>query len=192
MKKRLFAAINLDSKTLDRLAAVSAEAQDKLAGKPGIRFVSDEHWHITLSFLGYQDDAALPGITSALEIASQSGDPFEIAFDRIMYGPPRAPRVRMIWAMTDEASSRRIAKIKNIFEDELDRRGTAFDREHRPFAGHITLARFNGDFDRSALPAIEAQLSLRFEPKTIELMESELSRSGAEYAVLQQFSLSKD
>lgn len=88
---------------------------------------------------------------------------------------------RMIWAVTDEGTSEALSEIKMALEDALADRGVRFEREARKYLGHLTLARFE---QLKNLPDIEAPLALPFIPETIDLMESRLKRSRAEYALL--------
>ena len=55
----------------------------------------------------------------------------------------------------------------------------------------MTLARFQGIPSKSLLK-IEKDLSLEFEAESLDLMESTLKRSGAEYAVLLKVAFKSD
>jgi 2'-5' RNA ligase len=65
---------------------------------------------------------------------------------------------------------------------------------NRPYAPHITLGRIRQwEFRQIELeerPQVEEEISLSFEINSIEVMESELKRGGAEYTVLESIPLS--
>lgn len=93
----------------------------------------------------------------------------------------------MIWLRTDQATSALLGKMRDILENELAVRGVPFQSEMRAFSGHITLAKFTGETTRVLLPPIERPLQFNFPAASIDLMESELKRSSAEYTMLQSF-----
>ena len=224
-KRRLFIAIPLAASTARSVKKISADLEKKFKdffSRDGsalrgvgwqIRFAPPENWHLTVTFLGEQDDVLLPIVVDAVKIASRDFKSPEIVFEKISYGPPalklqrasplspqrsgetgprklsseKSGRARMIWLCADRASSERIAKIKEVVDAALASRGVPFQREMRLFSGHITLARFMGETELASLPQIERPLQLSFSATSLDLMESELKRSGAEYGLLQSF-----
>ncbi|MDO8584761.1 MAG: RNA 2',3'-cyclic phosphodiesterase [bacterium] len=177
-KKRIFIAINLAPGVRDELGKHIADLVAELP--ESVRFVPPEFLHFTLTFLGDQTDETIGDIVSVMRDLVPQFTPPEIAITGVTYGPPgKAPR--MIWAMTDEASSEAIGEIKTAIEDALSDRGVRFEREARKYLGHLTLARFER---AENLPNIEMPISIRFIPESVDLMESGLKRSGAEYGLL--------
>lgn len=192
MRRRVFVAINPDERTIVRIGKVVGECRKKLS--PGIekqiRFLPPENWHITLSFLGYQEEAGIEEIKAALGEAAKNFAPLEVELRKLIWGPPgKTPR--MIWLLSDSATSRKVGEIKNHIEDILEARNIPFDRETRPFNAHVTLARFDLKLPQPR-PEIEKNIDLRFEAKSLDLMESKLKRGGAEYTILQRFFLEKE
>ena len=61
--------------------------------------------------------------------------------------------------------------------------------ETRPYIPHITLGRIKQwefrQIEPEERPKIEEEISLSFEVNSIEVMESDLKRGGAEYTVLE-------
>ena len=102
----------------------------------------------------------------------------------IGYGPKDSSK-RMIWLNGNADTSKNLAEIKEKLDDGLVKEGIRFKKEHRKFQTHITLARFKS-VAHNQLPPIEADFSLRFPAKSLDLMESRLSRSGADYEILQK------
>ena len=180
MTHRLFVAINLSNQVKKEIVKLREELE--IAFDPEmlrqVRFTPPENWHLTVSFLGHEDDAELPNIVRAMEAAAKHFHPQELSFDRILYGPPRRGTKRMIWISASEAASQSVSLIKEFFEDRLAEANVPFSRETRHFSGHITLARFNGEIPNGALPGIERPLHLRSPVESLDLMESTLHPGG--------------
>lgn len=185
MKRRLFIAINLPVEIKQKLGAEVGELKE-LFIKAGldIRFLSAENWHLTLTFLGYQDDADINLIINALQAVAPKFDMPVIEFEKIIYGPPDKPP-RMIWLTGTKETSKSLAAIKDELEKELIDQGVRFQRESRLFNAHLTLARF--ELSKKSLPDIEKSFSHEFGAKSLDLMESHLKRTGAEYEILSSF-----
>ena len=66
----------------------------------------------------------------------------------------------------------------------------------RRYVPHITLGRINKlkwrRYSPEERPQINEEINLSFEAESIEMMESKLKRTGAEYHVLKSFSLFRD
>lgn len=182
--RRVFLAINLPPSIKGIL---EREVQDLKPRMPsGVRFLKPENWHITLSFLGYQGDDDISKAVQATSSVVRDFAAPEGALEKIIYGPKgRAPR--MIWITTDETTSSRLTAIKQMIENKLEKEGVRFRQEGRKFNGHVTLARFDKGVGMSELPPLNRKLGLNFIATSLELMESELKRGGAEYTALGRF-----
>lgn len=187
MRKRLFVAINLPQEIKDRIKEVVREIQPlfdssaRLTTSGEIRFLKPENWHITITFLGYQPDDTIPAIIESMKqtipILSRV-----IVFDRVIFGPPgRKPK--MIWLTGTKETSQNLSKIKLRLEDLLTKNRVSFDKENRLFNTHLTLARFDAG---SASPEIKLPVieNISFAVESLDLMESHLKRTGAEYETL--------
>ncbi len=192
--KRLFIAINLpphlkeiiaksvNNKLISiRCGGLPDEAKD-------FRWLSPENWHLTLVFLGYQPDEKIPNILESVKTTTQSlissKRPILVEFEKIIWAPPDKP-ARMIWLCGTKETSESLGEIKNYLEDSLVKNGVRFRIENRPYNAHLTLARFNfikSDLRKEVgLPNIE---NLSFTAQSLDLMESQLKRTGAEYEIL--------
>lgn len=183
------------ARSVRRIATELEEEFKNFADAP-IRFVPSGKWHITVSFLGSMDDAKIHDIADAVKVAARAFEPPEIDFEKIKYMPELMPRtmnpsngntVQMIWLAVDHATSKRIAKIKDVLENELAARGVPFQRSMKAFSGHCTLAKFTKETERASLPQIERPAHISFSAPSLDLMESALTRSGAAYDVIQSF-----
>lgn len=179
---RLFIAINLPFHIKDLLE----EEVNKIKNnhhQADIRFTSPEQWHLTLIFFGYQEEKFLKNIEEAMQNASsQIMKPIKIYFEKITYGPP-GPRARMIWLTTTTETSAALDKVKKTIENELLKAGVKWDKENRPFHGHLTLARFEMMALKN-LAALDENFNYGFEADKIDLMKSTLRREGALYEKL--------
>ena len=116
MKRRLFIAINLPTE-IKRGIEKEAERLKPILD-PSVRFSHPENWHLTLSFLGYQDDQDINLIVNSMQTATPKFSPPTIKFKKILYGPPdKSPR--MVWILGAPEPSTILGKIKNEREDPL-------------------------------------------------------------------------
>jgi 2'-5' RNA ligase len=192
MKRRLFIAVNLDSQARAAVSKTEQDIEDAFGWERGdwIRFMPEENWHITVSFLGTQDDAALTAIMNAMRGTAGRFSAVGISFVEVIYAPQKGDP-RMIWLGTSEETDHALGGIKMSLENDLGAAGIRFERELRAFSGHITLARFSHHAQPGDLPKIERKLAISCAGTSLDLMESELGRGGAQYAVLQKFPFSE-
>jgi 2'-5' RNA ligase len=199
MKRRIFIAINFEADVIKAVGRALEEAKSKIVPDllADMRFIPERNWHLTISFLGEQDEDGIAGTLHSLKNAVAGLDVCDIVFDNLSYGPP-GKQPRMIWFSANKKSSRTLGIMKERIEDELEENGVRFAREHRqfdsahcrPFGGHITLARFDfGHEQAERLPILNQKVNISATVASLDLMESELRRRGAEYSVLQKFLL---
>ena len=189
--KRLFIAINLTEDIKKEIRRIIEEVDSKMhfSKQPTFRWLPEENWHLTLTFLGGQPDKSIGSILESIKSAVLCIEPPLIEFGDVLFapqkifgGPDRPPR--MIWLTTTKQTSEILGKIKNKLEDLLDKNGVKFRKENRKFQGHLTLARFEPLFRK------ETKLlrvgDLIFTSQSLDLMESKLFRIGAEYIILEK------
>lgn len=181
MKRRIFIAINLSENVKDKFQ----EYQRKWADLP-VRWTKRNSLHLTLVFIGYVSDEEMAQICKITREAARKHEPFNIEFERIILGPPGKP-ARMIWV--EGKFSEELAKFKNDLENALMNSGNSGfrDVETRGFRPHITLARIR-QFEWRELPekpVIDEKISIIVPIDSVDVMESELKRDGAEYTVLE-------
>ena len=194
MRRRLFFAINFDPRTIAALRRLADETQDQL-GRESVekfRFIAEETWHLTVLFLGEQDDGELTAIMRAAKETARHFAPPEIILEHVAYAP-RKEAPRMIWVATDGASSRATGELRNFLEDKLVEEKVPFPATV-VLLGHVTLARLSdaAKSESGILPDIGRGVRTAYVPTSFDLMESELSRHGATYTVLQKFPFSKE
>lgn len=185
--KRLFIAINLPISAKARIR----EAVEKLEKIfPNERFVSYENWHLTVSFLGYQPDEVIIPILEAMKETSADFPAPEIKLEKIILAPPDKKEKRMIWLSGSAETSKSLGEIKDKLEEKLIENKVSFRLENRQFNSHLTLSRFQEPFRDSGNIALPDFRPVVFIPESLDLMESHLKRSGAEYELLSKFDFS--
>ena len=188
MNRRLFTAINLPESIKEQLASYQAEWPELPS-----RWTKQENIHITLVFLGSTREEEIKGICETMNKVSKENGEFFINLTKICYGPPKKIPPRMVWALGEK--SEELGKLQNQLENSLLNYSAQeiSKKKSRPYAPHITLARIRQwDFKRmepEERPHIDKDISIGFKVKSMELMESQLKRTGAEYTVLQSFPL---
>ena len=188
--KRLFLAINIP-KDIKLKIAQKRDLLESLI--PGLRFVGEENWHLTIVFLGEQaDEAFLPIVKSMRDLVPKFVCP-EINLCDISYGPLKGTP-RMIWLNGNENTSKTLSDFKIKLEDELIKNGVRFKLENREFLAHLTLAKFSEPMRNklSELGKEYTDLNWFFEAESLDLMESRQSGKGTEYEVLQRIEFGLD
>jgi len=184
--RRIFVAINLPDDVKEKLLEYKNAWQEIPA-----RWAKKENLHLTLTFLGNVSEQELPEIIRLLQTVGTRHSPFEVQITRLQYGPDER-RPRMIWAMGEKSSE--FLELQKDVERTLAAENL-YTPEARSFSPHLTLARFQTtqfrQMDPEERPEIAEKISLSFQVKSLELMESKLKRSGAEYTILQSFMLKK-
>ncbi len=188
---RAFIALEMNEQQQRHLSQVMQRAARAL---PSIRWTNPASIHLTLAFLGELDDEQLQQASSAAEEAAQSSSPFSYRLSRLgIFGSERQPRV--IWMGIDEPSGV-LLRLHAALRLALQHRGFAV--EDRPFAPHFTLARVKAPLSleeqqrlHTLLAGPQNELVPRdsYQVQHIDLIKSDLSRSGAKYASLRSYRL---
>jgi len=175
--KRLFVAFELPKTTLNSFNV----AMESLVKKIPLdaRLVKSENLHITISFLGDQEEETIPGILDAMK-GTAIPESLYAQTHAIDYGPPTFEK-RMVWLLLTKETSKELEFVKLSLEANLYRNGIQWARENGShFAGHITLARFNQK-SRDRLETIYTPFDASFHPTELALFESELTPAGPNY-----------
>ena len=187
MKKRIFIAANLPEKIKKKLILW----QGKYDFLP-VRWTKENSLRLTLVFIGYADDDQVVAAARAMRKTAQNGAPFNIKFKKIIYGPPEksAKIPRMIWLSGEP--NQQLADLKHNLEDSLLSVNSGFNKpETKKFIPHITLARTKMERwrDLENPPLIDEIFEAEAPVESIELVQSNLARDGAQYAVLESAEL---
>lgn len=200
--RRIFIAINLPEEIKDELEIAQNEmagdfvlpdAANAAEGRPVVRWVPKQNLHITLVFVGDVDESRILELNKVVGEAVKDFQPFLLKLNRICYGPTNQKPPRLIWL--ELAKNKELLEIAACLKQALIRANILKQADKRPFSGHITLGRIrHWEFKRiepEERPEIDRGVSLEFEVKSVDIMESKLKRIGAEYLVLQSIGLEK-
>ncbi|HLX57030.1 MAG TPA: RNA 2',3'-cyclic phosphodiesterase [Ktedonobacteraceae bacterium] len=195
---RTFIALEMHASMQRALARIIDRAAQEL---PALHWVDPAGIHLTLAFLGELDDDQLALAKEATRAAAQDFPSFEYHLTSLgIFGSPIQPRV--IWMGIEDQPSGQLhgsplQQLRRTLNRELERRN--FEVEKRPFSPHLTLARIKQSLSPIEQQALQrllhtnqaAAASPLYRVNHLNVMRSELSRSGAKYSVLQAYDLYK-
>ena len=178
---RLFIALNLNATQRKRVHRAAAPLRER---DLPVRWLDPERLHLTLKFLGDVPRAKVDRVQRVVERVAADTPPFEMELGG--FGAfPTIRRPRVLWLGVEASPVLRC--LKQDLEWGLSDHG--FPSETRGFHPHITLGRAREDGGAGAFRGLDEQVaemdfrdSVRV--RSVDLMRSRLSRSGAEYSVL--------
>ena len=188
---RAFVALTLDEQTR---AAVAAEIDRLRPVSRAVAWVPSSNLHLTLKFLGEQDDGGLAEAVLALEEAAAGSAPFALTLHGVG-AFPGMERPRILWVGV-AGGALTVRALQSKVEAALERR--RFTPDRRPWHPHLTIGRV---FDprrwrRDAGPALREAITRAatkgfgtLDVSRVVLMQSDLLASGARYTELRSVSL---
>jgi len=187
MPRRIFIAIKLPEKIKSQFI----NYQRKWPDLP-IKWTKKDNLHITLVFIGYVKDEEIPEICQIVEEIAGKNSIFTISLNKIVYAPPKKMPPRMVWVSGEK--SEELTKLQRSLENSLLASPLKKNiKQERLYSPHVTLGRIKRwDFKQLEIeerPSINENVSFNFEVSSIEIMESQLKRTGAEYTVLESVPL---
>ena len=182
---RAFFAIDLPEGVRKEVAELSERLRRELPR--GVRFPSEESWHLTLKFMGDLPRALLPKLLARASARLQLEAPFEVGLAGLG-AFPNARAARVIWIGVGEGGAR-LAKLARKLDAAA--RGVGAPRERRPFHAHLTIGRLR-EPQQVRLERLPAPSSSGFSVEEVVLYESRLSSSGATYSPLARLPLGAD
>ena len=186
MLHRTFLSIQIPENTKKALLAYKEEWSDLPA-----KWTSEENLHLTVIFLGNTSDQELLEVISATQKAAEKHETFTLNISSIVFGPVKT-KPRMVWALIDE--SKELQSLhKDIEKELLNTEAIAFSRDKKAFSPHLTLSRLHqikiAQMREEEIPEVNEQVSLKIPVQSIEVIESELKKTGPIYTTLQSIQL---
>jgi 2'-5' RNA ligase len=182
---RSFVAVNIPDNTRKSIV----ELQDQLKHYQGdVRWVRAESIHITLKFLGDVIEEQIGQVAQSIQGAVSGVQPFDVCIRGVGVFPnERKPRV--LWLGIQEGAEKLI-KLAVRIEEGCFKLG--FKKEERKYSAHLTIGRVRS-FKRIA-STLEAMRTVGFEGSSfriseVDLMKSNLLKTGAVYTVLHRIQL---
>ena len=174
---KVFVAVDLPDEPRAALAATLADLE--LPGK----VAPPENWHITLRYIGAMDDVAIDRLVAGLDEVEMGG-PFTLRTAGLG-AFPRPERATVLWVGVSHGTDR-LEALSDLVQDVVEDIG--FDREDRPFVGHLTLARIRPPDDVRRLMDVELP-SISIPVRSITVFESVQGAGGPEYAPIERIEL---
>jgi 2'-5' RNA ligase len=177
-RARLFLALDLPEPAR---ASLVAWRDPLLEGRHDLRPVRPEALHVTLVFLGWQDESAAAPIVDAAFGALPMGQAPRLTPAGVRSLPPRDPR---LFALDLEDEDGRAGAIQAAAAAALEAGGW-YRPEQRPFWPHLTLARVKrGERRVAPLPEEPPPPREPFEAAVVTLYRSTLRPEGSTYEPL--------
>lgn len=185
MRHRVFIAINLPEDIKKKLASYKEKWPDLPC-----RWIKKDNLHITLLFLGYVSDEEVLEVCKIVKEVVSKHASFNIVLAKIVYGPLKKPR--MVWIEGEKN------KELGILQSDLEKNFASYsvkNEKGRNYSPHITLGRLRqwefNKIEQEERPEINEEINLTFFVESIEIMESQLKKGGAEYAILESVPFSQ-
>lgn len=190
-KIRSFVAIPIPAEIRRRLVEVE---NDLMPARAGVKWVSEDNFHVTLKFLGYVEPERLEAVARGVEAAVRGIGPFEVELAGVG-AFPKITRPSVVWVGVTRGAQEMISLADRV-DGEMAKIG--FERETRPFSPHITLGRVKSPKDRGGPPEnldrlrelIERHQAREvgsFGVEQVNIMRSELRITGPIYTAISDF-----
>jgi RNA 2',3'-cyclic 3'-phosphodiesterase len=160
----MFVALDLPEPQRSELAAWRDEL---IAGRSELRPASADTLHVTLAFLGWQDEKAAERIAEAAFGGVSDLAPPALTASGVQPLPPRRPR---LFALDLDDEDDRCASLQHAVSRALEAE-RFYKPEKRPFWPHVTLARVKRGARAGPLPDLPPP------PATMQATELTLYRS---------------
>ena len=192
MIARYFIALDLSIAVVEQLLASTQRLHEELERRaPGlrVRWVSPEHIHATLKFVGEVDEAAVDYISEALAEIVKPLFPFQL--ESVGIGAfPSADKPRILWSGVDAKGAEVLTLLHQLISRELH--GLERAPDALPYSPHVTLGRVKSERPHDLTGLLERYGRQQFGTsiiKDVALFRSELRPSGPRYSVVRRFPL---
>lgn len=180
---RAFFAIDLPVTVKEKIADTITMLQKHIAAHT-IRWVKQQHLHITLQFLEAVKEKDLPQLVVLVRTEIENVHPCELHLGPIELFPPHHSHIISLAVKPNDTLSQLSAAI---------RRGMTamnYPAEQRLFRGHVTLGRINNRHSEITLPECDSLNRETITVNEIVLFQSEPGTDGSRYTPLSIMSLS--
>jgi 2'-5' RNA ligase len=183
-EKRLFIAIDIPEKVKNKVYDFTAELFNS---DRWIRVVPASNIHVTLRFLGSTDINKMQKIENAVKITADSLKKFKYRMTGRVGAFPSLSRARVVFMEIGDGDVQ-ISEIYNLLDNNLSK--IKIRKESRKYIPHISIARIKDK--RSIEKFTDGNLKGPddwLDCSDITLFESKLRPQGAEYCVIDRFSM---
>ena len=182
---RLFVAVEIPQDIKNSISNIIQKAP-----KSGeVKWVEPENLHMTLLFLGDQEETLLPVIKNSLGVIASQGSPFRTelgGFDAF----PNLKSPKAFFVTAKEGEKLLVQLVEKLSKNLLEKK-ISFDL--KPFRGHVTLGRSKTlkglpalvDSLSASCPAILGEMNV----EQFVLFQSRLTEKGPIYTALEKFKI---
>jgi 2'-5' RNA ligase len=178
---RLFVAVDIPEDVRDLVERGVAPIRER---HPKARWVPSHNQHVTLKFLGATWPRLVEAVTRTIGEVAAEHAPFETRVAETG-AFPSARRARVLWVGLEDPGTR-LARIAASLDEALAK---DFPPEKRPFAAHLTVARFDPPIPLDEELAATTVESPPFPVDRLVLYRSHLRRPAPVYEPLATFTL---
>jgi len=182
--KRIFLAVNLESKIKKEISLIQNVIT---SGNSVIKWVKPELMHITLEFFGNQSKDKIQLISGIVRKITDNCKEFNIGISLNIGAFPSIKKPKIIWVGIEKGNDE-LKGLSHLIKTELKR--NHFMTVDAEFRSHITIGRIKylKDLDLSKYSTRSTTTKNNSQTvKSIELMESNLTRYGPIYQVVESF-----
>lgn len=185
MKKRIFIAINLPNKLKDDLSEELKNFK-KNHQDQDIKWVNPENFHLSLHFLGYCEESQIKIVDSILkqEVKNIKEEIFLEIKEKGCF--PSFKNARVLFFKCHQTGEENLNKIRKRIGEQLFKNN--FKIDSRLWKPHITFARVKEPISLLENFQKIKSTNLKFKAHSIDLMKSDLRRTGPIYTVLKKYS----
>lgn len=189
-KIRLFLAVNLPGELKNRLGVLQ-ERFKKL--NVNVKWVEVQNLHLTIKFLGEVNTSLVSAINKAVQGAASGMEHVALSFQGMGFFPEKK-KPRILWVGVD-GDVDALRELHRKVQQSLFPLG--FPPDSRRFSPHLTIGRLRSLRGSTALVEEIERVNAKKEKfgivsvKSIDLMQSRLTRSGPIYTVLESFEFCK-
>ena len=181
-QKRLFISMPVDNFILKK---INKKLGNLNLPWDNIKIIKSENIHITLKFLGDTPLEKIPTIIEVLEEVSKEFNSFILEVNQTAIFSKNNPRTLVL----KFKKSTELNKLYNKIEEILYSEGIS-NKEQRHYQPHLTIARVRKHSEyKDFKDFLHWKIGGNSEVSHLELIESELTKTGPEYTILQTFNL---
>ncbi|HOI59841.1 MAG TPA: RNA 2',3'-cyclic phosphodiesterase [Candidatus Pacearchaeota archaeon] len=187
-KKRIFIAVNFNELIKEKLVKIQNKIDFLFLDNNPIKWTKKENLHVTVFFIGYVYDTDLLEIFDQIENAVKGYEPFMLKFNEIDF-MPKEENKKMVWVFGEKN------QILESIRQKIKQNILSTENKTEAFTPHITMGRINQfqfrKINKEEIPNINDEILIDFETivDSIDIMESELKKGGAEYTILKSIKL---
>lgn len=181
---RIFLAVEIDEKLLDKISKVQREF---MKCEAPVKYVETENLHCTLKFFGDIDDNKLNDIIEVIEKKIKNHEPFKVNIKKTGVFPNER-YIRVLWLGIEDVEP--FSNLQKDLDEDFVKMGFKKERSYTP---HLTIGRVKGAGNKEELLSTlkdmgEVEIG-EMDISKIVLKKSELTPAGPIYTTIKEFNL---